>query len=81
MINNYYDEIKNELINNEAYKRVKDYSKSKNGFNIYHNECKVFKCSKNKTNCCTNKTENIVLLQEKCKKQITKRETITITIK
>ena len=24
---NYYKEIKNELINNEVYKRVKDYSK------------------------------------------------------
>ena len=27
MENNYYNEIKNELINNEVYKRVKDYSK------------------------------------------------------
>ena len=27
---NYYNEIKNELINNEVYKRVKDYSKNKN---------------------------------------------------
>ena len=26
---NYYDEIKNELINNEVYKKVKDYSKNK----------------------------------------------------
>ena len=26
---NYYNEIKKELINNEAYKRVKDYSKNK----------------------------------------------------
>lgn len=24
----YYNEIKNELINNEVYKRVKDYSKN-----------------------------------------------------
>ncbi len=28
MNNNYYNEIKSELINNEVYKRVKDYSKS-----------------------------------------------------
>ncbi len=28
MNNNYYNEIKNELLNNEVYKRVKDYSKS-----------------------------------------------------
>ncbi len=27
MNNNYYNEIKNELINNEVYKIVKDYSK------------------------------------------------------
>lgn len=26
---NYYNEIKNELTNNEVYKRVKDYSKKK----------------------------------------------------
>ena len=28
MNNNYYDEIKKELINNEVCKRVKDYSKN-----------------------------------------------------
>ena len=27
---NYYDEIKNKLIDNELYSRVKDYSKEKN---------------------------------------------------
>ena len=27
---NYYNEIKNELINNEVYKKVKDYSKNRN---------------------------------------------------
>ena len=27
---NYYDEIKKELVNNEVYKKVKDYSKNKN---------------------------------------------------
>ena len=26
---NFYNEIKNELVNNEIYKRVKDYSKNK----------------------------------------------------
>ena len=30
MNNNYYNEIKNELLNNEAYKSVKDYSKNRN---------------------------------------------------
>ena len=29
---NYYNEIKNELINNEVYKKVKDYSKKKKRF-------------------------------------------------
>lgn len=27
---NYYDEMKNKLINNEIYSKVKDYSKEKN---------------------------------------------------
>jgi len=33
---NYYNEIKNELINNEVYKRVKDYSKNKNDLSTYY---------------------------------------------
>ena len=33
---NYYNEIKNELINNEVYKRVKDYSKNRNELNTYY---------------------------------------------
>ncbi len=32
---NYYSEIKNELINNEITKKVKDYSKNKKSKNIY----------------------------------------------
>lgn len=32
---NYYEEIKNKLINNEIYKRVKDYSKERNTVNTY----------------------------------------------
>ena len=32
---NYYEEIKNKLINNEIYKRVKDYSKDRNIVNTY----------------------------------------------
>ena len=38
---NYYDEIKTELINNEVYKRVKDYSKNKNDLTTYHNVGKL----------------------------------------
>ena len=34
---NYYNEIKNELINNEVYKKVKDYSKNKSDLNTYYN--------------------------------------------
>lgn len=33
---NYYDEIKNELINNEVYKKVKDYSKNRNDLITYY---------------------------------------------
>lgn len=32
---NYYNEIKNELINNEVYKKVKDYSKKIGDLNTY----------------------------------------------
>ena len=32
---NYYNEIKNTLIKNEAYKKVKDYSKNKSDLNSY----------------------------------------------
>ena len=33
---NYYNEIKNKLIDNEVYKRVKDYSKNINDLNTYY---------------------------------------------
>ena len=33
---NYYNEIKNELINNEITKRVKDYSKNRSDLNTYY---------------------------------------------
>ena len=38
---NYYNEIKNELINNEIYKKVKDYSKNKNELTTYYNVGKL----------------------------------------
>lgn len=38
---NYYDEIKNELINNEVYKKVKDYSKNRNDLTTYYNVGKL----------------------------------------
>lgn len=37
----YYKEIKNELIHNEAYKRVKDYSKNKNDLITYYSVGKL----------------------------------------
>ena len=33
---NYYNEIKNKLIDNEVYKRVKDYSKNRNNLSTYY---------------------------------------------
>ena len=38
---NYYNEIKQELINNEVYKKVKDYSKNRNDLNTYYNVGKL----------------------------------------
>ena len=33
----YYNEIKKELVNNEAYKKVKDYSKNRSDLMAYYN--------------------------------------------
>ncbi len=38
---NYYNEIKKELLNNEVYKKVKDYSKNKNDLITYYNVGKL----------------------------------------
>lgn len=38
---NYYNEIKNELINNDVYKKVKDYSKNKNDLKTYYSVGKL----------------------------------------
>ena len=38
---NYYNEIKNELINNEITRRVKDYSKNRSDLNTYYNVGKL----------------------------------------
>ena len=38
---NYYNEIKNELVNNEINKRVKDYSKNKVELQTYYNVGKL----------------------------------------
>ena len=36
MQDKYYNQIKEEFINNEAYKKVKDYSKNKNDLETYY---------------------------------------------
>ena len=38
---NYYSEIKNELINNEITKKVKDFSKNKSDLTTYYNVGKL----------------------------------------
>ena len=38
---NYYNEIKQELINNEVYKKVKDYSKNRSDLETYYNVGKL----------------------------------------
>lgn len=40
-MDNYYDEIKKELVNNEVYKKVKDYSKNKSDLSTYYNVGKL----------------------------------------
>ena len=37
----YYNSIKEELINNEVYKNIKDYSKNKNELQTYYNVGKL----------------------------------------
>lgn len=44
---NYYREIKEELINNEITKRVKDYSKNRSYLNTYYN---VVSCCQKQAN-------------------------------
>lgn len=38
---NYYNEIKNELINNEVCKKIKDYSKNRSDLKTYYNVGKI----------------------------------------
>ena len=38
---NYYNQLKKELINNEVYKKVKDYSKNKSDLTTYYNVGKL----------------------------------------
>ena len=45
---NYYDEIKNELVNNEITKKVKDYSKNRSDLTTYYNVGKLLAEAGNK---------------------------------
>ena len=38
---NYYNKIKEELINNEIYKKSKDYSKNRSDLSTYYNVGKL----------------------------------------
>ena len=38
---NYYNEIKNKFIENEGYKRIKDYSKNRNELQTYYDVGKL----------------------------------------
>ncbi len=38
---NYYNKIKTELINNETYKIIKDYSKNRNDLKTYYSVGKL----------------------------------------
>lgn len=38
---NYYNEIKNELLNNEINKKIKDYSKNRSDLHTYYNVGKI----------------------------------------
>ena len=38
---NYYNEIKKELVNNEIYKKVKEYSKNRHDLSTYYNVGKL----------------------------------------
>ena len=38
---NYYENIKQELINNEVYKKAKDYSKNRSDLQTYYNVGKM----------------------------------------
>ena len=38
---NYYNQIKEELLNNEIYKKAKDYSKNRNDLRTYYNVGKL----------------------------------------
>ena len=40
---NYYNEIKEQIINNEITKKVKDYSKNRSDLNTYYNIGKLLK--------------------------------------
>lgn len=38
---NYYNQINEELINKEVYKKVKDYNKNRNDLKVYYNVGKL----------------------------------------
>ncbi len=61
---NYYDEIKNILISNEAYKQVKDYYKNRNDLMSYYNVGKLLLKAGNKYGESIIKNYSIKLTKE-----------------
>ena len=51
---NYYNEIKNELINNEINRKVKSYSINKSDLNTYYNWDSFIKYLRNGRQCLPN---------------------------
>ena len=65
---NYYSEIKKELINNEVYKHVKDYSKNKHDLTTYYNVGKLLHDAGNRYGEAIIKNYSIRLIKDVGKK-------------
>jgi len=61
---NYYNQIKEELINNEIYKRVKNYSKNRSDLNTYYNVGGLLVSAGNKYGESIIKTYSLKLTKE-----------------
>ena len=61
---NYYNEIKNELINNEINRKVKSYSINKSDLNTYYNVGKLLLDAGNKYGENIIKDYSIILTEE-----------------
>ena len=70
---NYYNEIKKKLIDNEIYKKVKDYSKNRNELQIYFDVGKLL------IEACKHYEDNILkTYSRKLTKELGKKYNITL---